>query len=174
MSSNWTDLVAETRKSFREEIDAARPSESSIDRYIYETADGAVPIYNVSLLELAIDNIHLALTEPDIPASNAIEMIQHNAYDELVSELWEEWEEAKTEWKEWEEAISDAEYALEEYLDEHPDLSGEEVVKHMTALYEGLDIDPEQTEVYDDAWERLEAVYNDWKEEHDAEAVHGD
>ena len=64
---------------------------------LHEFADGAVPIYNYDLLQLATDLTNgLALTEPEIgPAFDGtptpINIIAANVYEAVEAELHEEW-----------------------------------------------------------------------------------
>ena len=64
---------------------------------ISEIADTNVPIYNHDLLQLAADNMNLALVEPELgPAFDGsptpINIIAANVYEYLTTELWDEWE----------------------------------------------------------------------------------
>lgn len=86
------------------DLDGAYPEDE-----IHEIADGAVPVYNSDLLELAAGNNDLALTEPElgpafdgtptpvnIIAANVYEAVS-NACHERLRERQEEAEEAELE-----------------------------------------------------------------------------
>ena len=74
----------------------------SIDEHdtIFEIADSSVPIYTSDILQMAADNIGLALEEPEIgPAfdgtSTPINIIAANIFEEITQELWNELESIK-------------------------------------------------------------------------------
>ena len=52
---------------------------------IHEIADRHIPIWYVDLLSLASFNLWLAVDEPELKASNAVQSIQYNLYDHLVT-----------------------------------------------------------------------------------------
>ena len=66
---------------------------------IHEAADGAVPVYNRIILELALDDWELAHTAPDMPAYDGtptpVNIIAANIYDALNDHLWEWYNEHK-------------------------------------------------------------------------------
>ena len=69
---------------------------------IHEIADSNTPIYNYDILQMAADNLFLALEEPDIgPAFDGsptpINIIAANIYEAICEELWDELEEIKEE-----------------------------------------------------------------------------
>ena len=70
---------------------------------LHEFVDGAVPVYNYDLLQIAADLSNgVALTEPEVgPAfdgtSTPINIIAANVYEAVEAALWEEWRRAQEE-----------------------------------------------------------------------------
>ena len=69
---------------------------------IMEIADSSVPIYTSDILQLAADNVSLAVAEPDIePAFDGsptpVNIIAANIYEEITQDLWNNLENIKTE-----------------------------------------------------------------------------
>ena len=74
----------------------------SIDEHdtIFEIADSNVPTYTYDILQMAADNIELAIVEPDIgPAFDGtptpVNIIAANIYEEITQELWSNLESIK-------------------------------------------------------------------------------
>ena len=60
---------------------------------IHEIAEAVIPVYTVDLLKLAINDIELAISEPDVdPAYNdkysPVSIIAANLYCKIVRSLW--------------------------------------------------------------------------------------
>ena len=69
---------------------------------IHEIADSHTPIYNYDILQMAANNMFLALDEPDIgPAFDGsptpINIIAANIYEAIEQELWDKLEDIKEE-----------------------------------------------------------------------------
>ena len=69
------------------------PGEDADDE-IFEIADSSCPIMNYDILQCAVDDMDLALTEPEIgPAFDgsptAINIIAANIFEKIRGELWE-------------------------------------------------------------------------------------
>ena len=69
---------------------------------IHEIADSNTPIYNSDILQMAAENMFLALNEPDIgPAFDGsptpINIIAANIYEAIEQELWDKLEDIKEE-----------------------------------------------------------------------------
>ena len=66
---------------------------------IHEVANSNVPIYYADILEVAIDDIHIATNEPEIPAFNGsptpINIIAANIFEAVENALWEWWADNK-------------------------------------------------------------------------------
>ena len=90
-------------ETFREGYDPADFAQGEPHDAIHEVADGAVPVYNYDLLQLAADLSNgIALTEPEIgPAFDGtptpINIIAANVYEAVEAALWEEWRRAQKE-----------------------------------------------------------------------------
>ena len=85
------DVRAELRERI-DEIDRDEPHD-----VIFEIADSNVPIYNYDLLDVASNNINIAVNEPELgPAFDGsptpINVIAANIFEYLETELWDEWE----------------------------------------------------------------------------------
>ena len=66
-----------------------------IEDDIFEIADGAVPVYNSDLLEVAVDSPYVALSEPECgPAFDGtptpINIIAANIYEAIIEALYVE------------------------------------------------------------------------------------
>lgn len=64
---------------------------------LQELADGCVPVYTGDILQAAMDNYWLAVTEPDIECGTASEMICANIYEDAYEKLSEAWSEIEQE-----------------------------------------------------------------------------
>lgn len=82
----------------QEIISYVRENESSIDieELLHELADASVPVYNADLLQRALDDLYLAVNEPEILAFDgkctAVNAIAGNLYDWTLEELYEFWQ----------------------------------------------------------------------------------
>ena len=90
------DALEELKESLRD-----YPDQDDNDR-IFEIADSSVPIYTGDILQLAADNINLAIVEPEIgPAFDGtptpVNIIAANIYEEILQELWSELDNIKEE-----------------------------------------------------------------------------
>lgn len=84
------------------------------DGTLQELADGCVPVYTYDILQAAMDNFTLAIVEPDMECSTAIEMISANIYEDAYQKLSEAWTEIEQE-------IEDEEDEEDEYTPADPD-----------------------------------------------------
>ena len=69
---------------------------------IHEIADSSVPVYTYDLLQLAGDNLNLAVDTPDLgPAFDGsptpVNIIAANVYEYITAALWENWNEIESE-----------------------------------------------------------------------------
>ena len=83
------DALEELKESLRD-----YPDQDDNDR-IFEIADSSIPIYTGDILQLAADNINLAIVEPEIGptfdgTSTPVNIITANIYEEILQELWSE------------------------------------------------------------------------------------
>ena len=72
---------------------------------ISEIADSAVPVYSSDLLQLAADNLELAITEPELgPAFDGeptpTNIIAANIQETIERALWDKYQELKEAWDE--------------------------------------------------------------------------
>ncbi len=104
------EAIAELR-AWRED----NPGEVDVADVIFAIADGAVPVMTHTLLQLAADNLHLAVTEPELGPANGsnfdgtncpVNWVAANIFEHLEARLWEEWTRIQEE--EDEEADDDA------------------------------------------------------------------
>lgn len=63
---------------------------------IFETSDGAVPIYTTDILECAVSDLYLATEEPELgPAFDGsptpVNIIAANIFEAINNALWEWW-----------------------------------------------------------------------------------
>ena len=63
---------------------------------IFEIADGATPVYTSDLMQLAADNINLAVDEPGLgPAFDGsptpVNIVAANVFEHIEQALWEYW-----------------------------------------------------------------------------------
>ena len=75
---------------------------SDPDEIAFSIADNHVPVYTSSLLELALDDLDLAITEPEIgPAfdgsSTPANIIAANVFDYIRNALYEAWDDIEKE-----------------------------------------------------------------------------
>ena len=85
------DIKQGALESLRESIESTGDYD---DDTLHEIADSSVPVYNQDILEAALDDMDLALTEPEIgPAfdgsSTAINIIAANIYEAILEFLTE-------------------------------------------------------------------------------------
>jgi hypothetical protein len=84
-------LLHDAREEFLELLKDDPPHPSDL---VHEVADGAVPVYTVTLLELATENIELATDTPELgPAFGGeptpVNIIAANVYEAVTAELYE-------------------------------------------------------------------------------------
>lgn len=96
-------LLSEAEQEFKnwiedhlEEYDEF-PDHDAVTEAITEIADSSVPVYNHDLLELALDDLWLACTEPDIGAAfggekTAVNIIAACVYERVYEALVDYWE----------------------------------------------------------------------------------
>ena len=90
------DAVEELKDSLRD-----YPDNDEHDT-IHEIADSSVPVYTYDLLQLAANNLDLAVVEPEIgPAFDGsptpVNIIAANIYEEITQELWNNLDNIKAE-----------------------------------------------------------------------------
>ncbi len=83
------------REVVREEAAELRESAYPDDR-IMEIVDSSVPIYTATLMEMAADNISLAVDEPEVgPAFDGsptpVNIVAANVYEALMEAAFDEW-----------------------------------------------------------------------------------
>ena len=103
--ANLEGIVYEAVEEFREWCKDNPGSDPTYDGTLHEFADGAVPVYNGDLLDLAAGNNDLALTAPEIgPAFDGtptpINIIAANVYEAVEAGLYQAWQEIEEERKE--------------------------------------------------------------------------
>ena len=90
------DALAELKDSLRD-----YPDNDEHDT-IWEIADSSVPVYTSDILQLAADNVSLAVAEQDIGTAfdgspTPVNIIAANIYEEIAQELWNNLENIKSE-----------------------------------------------------------------------------
>ena len=103
--SDLQDIIDGAISDLREWCKENPDSDPTYDGALHEFADGAVPVYNADLLDLAAGNNELALTAPEIgPAFDGtptpINIIAANVYETVEAELHEEWDRIEQAWEE--------------------------------------------------------------------------
>ncbi len=87
------------RSEVREEANELLESTYPEDR-LHEIVDGCIPVYTSDLMEMAADNIDLAVNEPEVgPAFDGsptpVNIVAGNVYDALMVVAYDEWEAIK-------------------------------------------------------------------------------
>ncbi len=105
---NLQDIIDGAVDELREWCKNNPGSDPTYDGPLHEFADGAVPVYNGDLLNLAAGNNDLALTAPALgPAFDGtptpINIIAANVYEAVEAGLYEAWQEIEEEREEAEE-----------------------------------------------------------------------
>jgi len=99
----------------KEELKEGLPDCYDEGDFIFEIADGLVPVYTSDLLELAMENLEIATCEPEIFAFDGtrspINGIAGNVYQFITEELYGALEDIKAE-------IEEESYILCEHCDE--------------------------------------------------------
>lgn len=91
MSDTIDDLIKDAIAELRERLfDDSNQDENDL---ILEIADSSVPVYNYDILSLALDDLDLALSEPDIgPAFDGtptpVNIIAANVFEAIESALY--------------------------------------------------------------------------------------
>ncbi len=96
LSSIIEDAAAELRDrwaNYRNEFHQGEPHD-----VIAEIADSSVPVYTYDLMQLAANNISLAVDEPELgPAFDGsptpVNIIAANIYEAITEGLWDAWRE---------------------------------------------------------------------------------
>lgn len=101
MTTTLRELDQNIRDEVRDYADELFDSAYPEDR-LHEMADGSVPVYYSTLLELAADSNHLATDEPDMgPAFDGsptpVNIIAANVYEYLLAAAYEEWRDVQEE-----------------------------------------------------------------------------
>ena len=91
MSRDLDDIIEMAIKELRETMKEG----GNLDDAIHEIADSSVPVYTRDLMQLAVDNIGLATTEPDLGAAfdgkpTPANIIAANVYEEICLALHQE------------------------------------------------------------------------------------
>lgn len=91
--SELDELVDSACEELQEWIDENSGNDEPHDR-IFEIADSSVPVYNYDLLQLACNNVELAINEPENgPAFDGtptpINIIAANVFEYIEDKLWE-------------------------------------------------------------------------------------
>jgi hypothetical protein len=104
-----------------------------LDDQIHEVADGHVPVYTAELMQLFVDNVSLAMVEPELghgtAGNNMVGMAQAIVYEELTADLHTFAEEL------WDlmEAVEEAERELAEAEEEAEELRDPTVMAELAA-----------------------------------------
>ena len=106
---NMHEILKDARESLKEsleynaELDDGEVYFSNDDHdTIFEVADSSVPIYTGDLMQLAADDINLAVNEPELgPAFDGshtpVNIVAANVFEEIQNHLWECLEDVKSE-----------------------------------------------------------------------------
>ena len=94
------ELIRDACETLREDYDIADVTEPH--DIIFEIADSSVPTYTSDLIQLAADNIDLAISEPELgPAFGGqptpVNIIAANVFEAIEEGLWEAWREIEEE-----------------------------------------------------------------------------
>jgi hypothetical protein len=95
MTYRLEELVNDAIEELREWV--IENSGEEVHDVITEITDSSVPVYNYAILQLALDNLHLALDEPELgPAFDGsptpINIIAANIYEYINQALWDAYE----------------------------------------------------------------------------------
>ena len=101
MSETLWDLEQMVRSEIREEAKELLEEPYPEDR-LNEIVDSSVPIYNYDLLQMAANNMDLALVEPELgPAFDGtptpVNIIAANIYEALQEVAYNEWQKVQEE-----------------------------------------------------------------------------
>lgn len=88
MARMLQELIDDAREELKQAVIENGGTHGMSDS-ITEIADGSVPVYYSTLLEMAQDDVGLALAESSLGANNAIEMIQHAIYEAVSEALYD-------------------------------------------------------------------------------------
>lgn len=148
----------------QERVDFCQDNSGEANDYMHEIADGQVPVYTAASLELAANNLELALAnESGLAADDAspVEVINVNIYEAINQELWGWWSRESEEIKERAQGVLDTiEAVQEEVYDKYHELKdGEEIEEHEVEAM--LEKHMEANEVWDEADE--EELKSGWK-----------
>jgi len=149
----------------QERVDFCEDNSGEAGDYMHEIADGQVPVYTAASLELAANNLELALAnESGLCGSDAspVEVINVNIYEQIYQALSEWWSNENEEIKERAQGVLDTIEAVQEEIEEKYDAleAGEEIEEHEVEAI--LEKHMEANEVWDEADE--EELKSGWKE----------
>lgn len=108
-----TDSLTERENMARQELRewaTDNPDDGDPGDQIHEIADGATPVYNGELLDIAAMHNAIALSVPECgPAfsgeATPINIIAANVYEHIEAALWDEWRDIETEREDAENAV---------------------------------------------------------------------
>jgi len=102
---------------------------------ITEIADGQVPVYTATSLEMAANDIELAMENSDLcPDGSPIEIINANIYEAISAAMWEWWNAEKGTIEEEAQETVDALEAFEDALeDEDDERDADEIIEDVVA-----------------------------------------
>ena len=111
MTTDMQATIIELKSDLQDWIEEGH-TENDANDYIFELADGGVPVYNSDILSWALENMSLAIDEPELgPAFDGsptpINIIVANIFEMLQQELYEYYEEHKNDYDEEDEAEED-------------------------------------------------------------------
>ncbi|KKL55215.1 hypothetical protein LCGC14_2257610, partial [marine sediment metagenome] len=101
MDTTLRDIIDIARDELREQCKDS-PDFDPTDEAIHEIANGAVPVYISDLMEMAVNDIDLAMATPELgPAFDGtptpVNIIAANVYEAVTAALYVEWETIKDE-----------------------------------------------------------------------------
>jgi hypothetical protein len=131
---NMEELTTSAREDLRQ---WAMSNVGNVPRYelddqIHEVADGHVPVYTAELMQLFVDNVSLAMVEPELghgtAGNNMVGMAQAIVYEELTADLHTFAEEL------WDlmDAVEEAERTLAEAREELEELTDPTVMVELS------------------------------------------
>lgn len=138
----------------QERVDFCQDNSGEAGDYMHEICDGQVPVYTAASLELAANNLELAVVNDSGLCgsdSSPVAVINANIYEAIYEALGEWWHKEKDEIEERAQGVLDTiEAVQEEVYDKYHELKeGEEIEEHEVEAM--LEKHMEANEVWDEA-----------------------
>ncbi len=148
----------------QERVDFCEDNSGEAGDYMHEISDGQVPVYTAASLELAANNLELAVVNDSglcAPDASPVEVINVNIYEAIYQALGEWWNNEQEEIKERAQGVLDTIEAVQEEIEEKHDAleDGEEIEEHEVEAI--LEKHMEANEVWDE--EDEEELKSGWK-----------